>query len=261
MRIHPPEGPTCLREFEIASSAHGAMSANRDRGFGYLDLLPSTAFEEPTMPLVALELNLNAKPPLSRALVFSNAVEFAFDKAVAVGVWNNHTRLLLPAAETTPEAWKRWHGISDTVVIRWWGGWESTSNPDSTRAHFSLDPCLACLRNIRAPANESTRYAGVSEDWWGRWNPCPHNKEPTTTSIGAPMSAFPEMASGDTSYVGRGFLSSEAETSPGCAYPPDFSHMWRTVGPCRKGIPSYIEDMADEHRKEGIVLYRPMVIS
>ena len=75
-------------------------------GSGDLDLRPIATFKQPKMPLAVLELTPNAKPPLSRALVFSDASDFSLDKVMALGVWRNPTRLLLPAAENTPTSRK-----------------------------------------------------------------------------------------------------------------------------------------------------------
>lgn len=39
-------GPSCLRDFEIASSAHDALTAHHDRGFDDLDLFLRTTFDK-----------------------------------------------------------------------------------------------------------------------------------------------------------------------------------------------------------------------
>ena len=158
-------------------------------------------------PLVFLELDLNAQPPRSRARVFANTVEFDFDRSMVLGVWGNHTRLLLPEAETAPEVWRRWQNIADAVVIKDWGGWKSTNIPDSTRVHVSLEPCVTCLRNIRVPANEPALYSGVSENLRRRRNPYSHTTNPTASNTSESRAGFPEVDSDDTSYLGRGLLS------------------------------------------------------
>ena len=61
-------------------------------------------------PLAVLELNLRANPPLSRALVFSDTIDFDMEQVMALGVWNNHTRLLLPSAEKTPKTMEKLAG-------------------------------------------------------------------------------------------------------------------------------------------------------
>ena len=60
LRVAMSTEPACLRDFEIASSAHDVMSAHHDRGFGDLDLFSIATFKEPMMPWVVSELNHNA---------------------------------------------------------------------------------------------------------------------------------------------------------------------------------------------------------
>ena len=74
------------------------MSAHHDRGYGDLDLFLSVFSQRHKMTLVALELILRAHPPMSRALVFSDSFDSPFDKVMAIGVWGNRTRPLLPPA-------------------------------------------------------------------------------------------------------------------------------------------------------------------
>lgn len=193
-------------------------------------------------------MNLAAQPPRIRDPVFPDTMDFAFDRVMVLGVWNNHTRLLLPASETTPAIWGKWQNIVDAVVIKGWAGWALTDALDSTRAHPSLDPCVTCLRNIRVPENEPTRCAGASANWWGRWNPRSHTVAPTASNTCESWAGFPTVDANDTSSLGRGLLSSGAAKPMGCTYLPDCKHMWRTAGPCRDGILSYVDDVAEEYR-------------
>ena len=156
------------------------------------------------MPLVVLEINLDSQPPQSRALVFSDTPDFAIDKVMVLGVWNNHTRLLLPSAETTPAAWKSWGETVDTVLLKGWGGWESPSVTDPTRVQMGLAPCVACDRHNRVPVHGANRYAGVAVNWWARWNPCPHSTTPSAQNTGASRNGFPTVMTKDQSYAGRG---------------------------------------------------------
>ena len=82
-------------------------------------------------------------------------------------VWNNHTRLLLPSAETAPSAWKKWSGVIDTVIIKGWDGWTPPSVTDATRAQMVLNPCITCGQLVRIPLHDTNRYDGVCENWWG----------------------------------------------------------------------------------------------
>ena len=126
-------GPTSVREFEVASSAHDVLSEHHDRSFEDPDLFFNASFNVPMMPLVVLELNLATQPPRSRALVFSNDMDFSLERVLVLGVWNNHTRLLIPSAETTPATWRGWQNVVDSVAPKGWDGWRGV-NPLMTPA-------------------------------------------------------------------------------------------------------------------------------
>ena len=83
--------PISLRDHEVASAAHDVLSGHHDRGFEDMDLFFSASFKDPMMPLVAIELNLAAHPPRSRALALSDSMDFPIDRAMVLGVWNGHT--------------------------------------------------------------------------------------------------------------------------------------------------------------------------
>ena len=59
------------------------------------------------------------------------------------------------------------------------------------------------LRNIRALYNESIRYSGMSENWWGWLGPRPHTNETTTASTGASWTSIPPVAAGEDTFTGR----------------------------------------------------------
>ena len=244
--------PAGLRDIVVASSAHDVLSAHHDRGFEDLDLLFESSSEIPMIPLVVSELNRTAHPPSSRALVFSDNMDFAIDRAMVLWMWNNRKRLLVPDAETTSAVWGKWRNIVDTAAIKGWGGWRIAGNPDSTRAHLSLEPCVTFLRNIRVPANSLSRCDGVSDNWRGRWDPCPHTADAIQSGAQESWVGFPTVDTDDSSYLCRGILSPEAETSLGCMYLLDCRHMWRPLGPCRDRILSYLGDVPDSYSKEGI---------
>ena len=69
---------------------------------------------------------------------------------MVLGVWNNHTRLLLPSAETTPKSWRNWREVVDTIVARRRGGWKTDDRSDMARVRMDLSPCSNCARNVRA---------------------------------------------------------------------------------------------------------------
>ena len=77
--------PVFLRDFEMASSAHDVLSAHHYRGFEDMDLFFSAFFKESGLPLVVVELNLDAPVNRSRALVFSDVSDFSIDKAMVLG--------------------------------------------------------------------------------------------------------------------------------------------------------------------------------
>ena len=107
MRMDMSSDPACLRDFEISSSAHEAISAHHDRGFGYCDLFFSATFMEPTIPLVLPELNLNADPSLIRALVFSDAADFSFDSVMVLGGVEQSGEIVIPRCRKNPDGvWK-----------------------------------------------------------------------------------------------------------------------------------------------------------
>ena len=235
----------CLRDFEVASSAHDVLSAHHDRGFEDLDLRPSATFKHSMMPLVVLELNLDSDPRHSRALVSSDTPDFSIDKFMVLGVWNNHTRLLLPSAETSPSARTTWCETIDTVVYKGWGGWTPSSIADATRAHLALTPCITCAQLVRVPLDETTRYSGLCENWWGRWNPCSRSTAPSPPVSVDSWKGFPATPVGDSTYIGRCTLSPSAAASMGFDLLPDFRHMWRPIGPFREAVTHYTDSTSD----------------
>ena len=226
------------------------MSAHHDRGFGDLDLFPSATFDEAMIPFVALELNHDSHPPRIRDLVLSEPPDFAIDKVTVLGVCGNHTRLLLPSAETTPAAWKIRRETADTVAANGWGGWESPSVTGPTRVQMALAPCVACDRHIRVPVRGANRYAGVAENWRGRWSPCSHPTAPSAQNNGSSRNGFPTGMTNDQSYAGRGSLSPFAAESLGRTCLPGCSHMWRSAGPCREDAVRYADDTAATFGKD-----------
>ena len=74
----------CVRDFEVASSAHDVLSAHHDRGFEDIDLFFSAMFKDHMMPLVVMELNPTNHPPRSRALVFSYSMDFHLNRAMVL---------------------------------------------------------------------------------------------------------------------------------------------------------------------------------
>ena len=106
--------PSTLRDFELSSSAHDALSAHHDRSFEDLNLFPIDMFKELNMALVVIELRKDSTSLTSRALVFSNTPDFELNRSMVLGVWGNHTRLLPPSSETLPSSWK---SRTDTIGI------------------------------------------------------------------------------------------------------------------------------------------------
>ena len=197
------------------------------------------------IPLVVLELNLIANPPLSRDMVFSDTIDFPMEKVTVSGVRNDHTRLLLHSAETTPNSWRNWQGVVDSVVVRGWDGWKTDGRLDSSRFKITLSPCATCAQNIRVPINDSTRYAGTSENRWGRWNPCSHTTGATKLTTGVHWEISPTVAPKDPTYVGRGVLSPSAALSFECTLFPNCLPIWCTTGPCRSEILSDADDWSE----------------
>ena len=97
---------------------------------------------------------------------------------MVLGVWDSHTRLLLPSAESLPSIWKSWHATIGTGVYRQWASWRVSPVTDSAHVLFYLAHCRICSRNVRIPALEGLWYDGVQKSWWGRWSPCSHTTEP-----------------------------------------------------------------------------------
>ena len=60
------------------------------------------------------------------------------------------------------------------------------------------------------------------------------------------------MDANNSSYVCRGILSPEAAPALGCMYLPDCRHMWRSLGPCRDSILSYLNGVSDIYSNDGI---------
>ena len=228
----------------MASSAHDVLSAHHDRSFEDSDLFFSDSFATPMMPLVVIEVNLLTQPPRTRALVFTDSMDFKLNNVMVLGVWNNHTRLLLPVAETTPALWAKWQDIMDSVVIREWGGWKESIKSDQPRVHLNLDPCVLCHRHVRVPNAIPPRVAGMDK-WWGRWNPCSHKTDTTQEASSDLWAHFPTADSRDGSYTGRGILCPSQALSLGTDILPDCRHVWRSQGPCRTLINTYVEDLPD----------------
>ena len=244
--------PSCMRDYEVASSAHDVLSAHHDRGFEDLDLFFSTVFSQPMMPLVVIEVNMATQPPRTRALVFSNSMDFSLERTMVLGVWNNHTRLLLPAAETTPALWTKWQDAMDSVVIRSWGSWCAAPPSDQMRVLLNLEPCTSCQRRVRVPASDPPRGSGISDRWWGRWNPCSHQTDVTQTVSPDLWSHFPTVLTNDESYVGRGKLDPLPSMALGTDFLPDCRHMWRSQGPCRHLVGSYTDDLPGRYTKDDL---------
>lgn len=200
-------------------------------------------FQGPDLTLAVIEVPIESSLSANRAFVFSNQETFDISKAMVLGVWDSHTRLLLPSAETLPYRWESWCDAIGTVVYRRWVGWQADSVTDSARASCNLAPCRICARNVRIPVTDYHRCAGMGEPWWSRRNPCSHTTNPTKKAreaTWAPIAALPTYTH---SYVGRGILTDEASRILGCKYLPDCDHTWRTDGPSTVEAASYGVDL------------------
>lgn len=120
-RMESVLNPLTLRDYELAPSAHDALSAYHDRSFEDLDLFLRGMFQSLDLTLLAIEAQIEAPLSSSRSLVFPSLETFDISRAMALGVWGSHTRLLLPSAETLPSSWKLRRGAIGAVVYRRWG--------------------------------------------------------------------------------------------------------------------------------------------
>ena len=238
--------PSCLGEFEIASSPHDALSARHDRGFEDLDLFFGPTFRDPTIPLVILELGIDNIRQHSRAFVFSDSLSVSVDKAMVLGVRNGHTRMLMPSAETPPAVWAKWDKVVDSVVRKSWGGWPSMTIMDRTQCNVTLAPCTICSRLVRLP-QQGGLHAGTTDNWWGRWNPCSHFADVSVDQQDSNWNYRPVQSNDEGSiYAGRGTLSSEAALSIGMPFLPDCDHQWRRTGPILSEAVGYSRNLPEQ---------------
>ena len=153
---------------------------------------------------------------------------------MVLGVWGNHTRLLLPSTETQPSNWKTWTEGMGTVVYRRWDNWEVSPPQDATRVALDLSPCRLCARNVRIPSVGDPRYAGVN--WWEQWNPCSHLTDTTPTTMSQRWGCQPQRGESQPTTIGRGILPEESSANFGLDYLPDCTDQWRAAGPCAESV-------------------------
>ena len=234
-----------LRDYELVSSLHDALSARHDRGIEDSNISTSGICRDLDLTLAVADVHIASPLSASRDLVFSNFGTLDISNAMVLGVWDRHTRLLLPSAETPPSSWKSRRGAIAEVVYRRWGDWNVAPVADSARVSFDLAPCRMCARNVRIPAAECPRYAGVIEPWGERWNPCPHATQPLEKYGESPWIHNTAPSADTRSYVGRGILTGGSSQTLGCNFLPVCDHIWRTAGPITDGVASYGVDLAD----------------
>ena len=117
LRMEALANPMSLRDYEISSASHDDLSALQDRGFEALNLCASATFMSLGFSWVGIEVLLETNLSSSRVLAFSDMESFGLDMAMALGVLDNHTRFLLPSAETKPASWKAWRDPIEIVVL------------------------------------------------------------------------------------------------------------------------------------------------
>ena len=161
---------------------------------------------------------------------------------MVLGVWDSHTRLLLPSEETLPPSWESRGDAIGAIVYRKWGDWRVAPVADATRVSFDFAHCRICARKVRIPVSEVARYDGLTQQRWRRRNPCPHTTEPGAQ----PREIFGESAPGsETRAQIYGGCCLRASGTLGCKVLPDCDHMWRTAGPCAEEVSSYASAMGE----------------
>ena len=132
-----------MRDYQIASSAHDALSAHHDRIFEEMNLFLSGFFGELDWALVVTELKVGSPIHAILAMVLPNTENFDINRVMVLGVWGSHTRPLLPSEDTRPSCWKSRRDSIGAMTRRHWGDWRVASV-----ARISLDstPCHICAK-------------------------------------------------------------------------------------------------------------------
>ena len=100
-------------------------------------------------------------PPSHRELEVSDNYEtINLERTLTLGVWNNRARLLLPSAETTPEAWADWAAAIGPIVHKSRPGWESPRVGGENRTTYELTTCRISAQRIRTPPRVCPKPTG-----------------------------------------------------------------------------------------------------